>query len=43
MSGDLWLLLIIALFGLVRVWWERREDDREAERQRRMMDIGRNL
>lgn len=43
MSGDLWLLLIIALFGLVRIWQERREDDRETERQRRMMNIGRNL
>ena len=43
MSLDLWLLLIIALAGLLRIWWERRADNIEANRQRRMMDIGRNL
>lgn len=42
MSADLWLLLGIALFALSRIWWERRQDDRETARQRRMLDIGRN-
>jgi hypothetical protein len=43
MTADLWLLLIIALAGLARIWWERRADNIEANRQRRMMDIARNL
>ena len=43
MSLDLWLLLAIAVAGLARIWWERRADNIEANRQRRMMDIGRNL
>ena len=43
MTADLWFLLAVALCALVRIWQERRDDDRETERQRRMMDIGRNL
>lgn len=43
MSLDLWFLLAIAVAALARIWQERRADDRETERQRRMMDIGRNL
>jgi hypothetical protein len=38
-----WILLAIAVAGLLRVWWERRQDNIEANRQRRMMDIARNL
>lgn len=38
-----WLLLAIAICGLLRVWYERRLDNIEANRQRRMMDIARNL
>lgn len=36
------LLLAIAIAGLLRVWWERRQANIEMHRQRRMMDIGRN-
>lgn len=43
MTADLWFLLAIAIAGLLRVWWERRADNIEANRQRRMMDIGRNV
>lgn len=39
---DFWTLLIIAIFGIVRIWWERREDSMDAAAERARRNYGRS-